>query len=284
MQPRLAYTLVLAAVIGCGGSGSSVPDAVGITACNDGADNDNDRLTDYPADPGCDSAADSDESNVPIAQCGDGRDNDGDSRADYPDDPGCYDRLDNDEADDCPSGPMCPVCSNGIDDDGDTLIDFPTDDGCAAASDDDEYVTNPNACGPGLIVQRLLSPTADASFLPGTSLITGSCGGGSGTEVAYELVITESTVIIASTDDTLTTADTVMYLLGDCMNPTSELACNDDIDATNHKSSITASVPPGTYYLIVDNKLAGGGDFHLKVDLLAARAWRAPRPPSAGPA
>jgi hypothetical protein len=37
--------------------------------CSDGIDNDEDRLTDYPADPGCTSAQDDDESNTPEVMC-----------------------------------------------------------------------------------------------------------------------------------------------------------------------------------------------------------------------
>src|SRR5690606_26155882 len=66
--------------------------------------------------------------------CNDMVDDDGDGHVGYPSDPGCTDISDTDEADDCPSGPNCPVCSNGLDDDGDMLVDYPMDVGCTAAS------------------------------------------------------------------------------------------------------------------------------------------------------
>src|SRR5262245_12893754 len=114
MSKRAAIAaLAFSLVVGCGGGGSSDPDATPI--CADGIDNDGDNLADYPADPGCDSSSDLDESNDPIAQCTDGRDNDGDGAADFPDDPGCTSALQNDERDDCPSGPNCPECGNDAD-------------------------------------------------------------------------------------------------------------------------------------------------------------------------
>jgi hypothetical protein len=54
-------------------------------ACNDGADNDGDGLTDFPADPGCAGLRRLNEAPV----CNDGADNDGDGRIDFPLDPGC---------------------------------------------------------------------------------------------------------------------------------------------------------------------------------------------------
>ncbi len=65
--------------------------------CADGIDNDNDGLTDFPADSGCESAQDMTEGN---AQCGDRADNDGDGFIDMADQ-GCADPQDNDETDPC---------------------------------------------------------------------------------------------------------------------------------------------------------------------------------------
>lgn len=64
--------------------------------CNDGSDNDNDGLEDYPGDPGCVSLSDDDET-TPM-QCNDGQDNDGNEKEDYPDDPGCESAEDNNES------------------------------------------------------------------------------------------------------------------------------------------------------------------------------------------
>ncbi|WP_428311867.1 OmpA family protein [Hydrocarboniphaga sp.] len=68
-------------------------------ACSDGADNDGDGKSDYPADPGCGSADDDDETDPPA--CSDGKDNDGDGKIDFPADAGCSSQEDNDETDPC---------------------------------------------------------------------------------------------------------------------------------------------------------------------------------------
>lgn len=80
-------------------------EAPAVYQCNDGIDNDNDNLTDYPNDPGCSSAVDNnEEDSVPSVQCSDGTDNDNDGLIDYPNDPGCTDSNDDNETD-TPSSP-----------------------------------------------------------------------------------------------------------------------------------------------------------------------------------
>ncbi len=107
--------------------------------CSDGADNDGDGLTDFPADPGCVDAQDNNEQDAPppppAPQCSDGLDNDGDTLIDWPNDPGCVDAADNDETD--PPLPPPPQCSDWIDNDGDGLIDM-ADPGCSSIMDNDE--------------------------------------------------------------------------------------------------------------------------------------------------
>jgi len=134
----------------------------GVTACNDGEDNDGDGLTDFPDDPGCTDGVDVDETDE--VACSDGEDNDGDGLTDFPADPSCAGFDDDDEAgppacsngiDDDGDGDVdlddadcedaddsterhVSACSNGLDDDGDAAIDFPLDAGCDDAADDDE--------------------------------------------------------------------------------------------------------------------------------------------------
>ncbi len=76
-----------------------------VTACNDDIDNDEDGLTDFPADPGCSDANDNDETDQPVVtqQCNDGIDNDGDGDIDLAD-AGCSDANDNDESNDSSGG------------------------------------------------------------------------------------------------------------------------------------------------------------------------------------
>lgn len=69
--------------------------------------------------------------------CNDGADNDGDGLTDFPEEPGCANENDTNETDSCP-GSGCPQCSDGLDNDGDGAEDWPDDTACSAASDDDE--------------------------------------------------------------------------------------------------------------------------------------------------
>jgi hypothetical protein len=269
-SPRLLLSVVILGAAACGGGGDGgPPDATPITACNDTIDNDGDMSTDFPADPGCNDPLDRDETNDPIAMCSDTRDNDADGLIDYPNDPGCYTPLQNQEADDCPSGPMCPLCANGVDEDMDGQTDYPADTGCSAASDADEYETNPNACGPNMIVTRL--ETHDVTFMvPGMpSNVTGVCGGAGG-EYAYEILITQPSVFIAHTDNMTTAVNTLLYLRTDCLDGTTEVACNDNISPTNNRSQIQANLDPGLYYLVIDTgALGNAGQVALHVDTFA---------------
>jgi hypothetical protein len=262
----IALTVSVAAA-GCPSDPPVLVDAA-FGVCADGIDNDGDGSTDFPADPGCDGLTDNDEDNAPIAACNDGRDNDGDQKTDYPNDPGCYSPLQASELDDCPGGENCPDCGNGVDDDGDAVIDFPDDPGCDAASGD-EFELNPNACGPNLTVQ-LIQGSASGTLMGAPSNLTSpTCGGGGG-EAAFQVSLTEPSVLVATTDLPGTTMDTVLYLRTDCQMPATEITCNDDFGPPGVVASrITAILDPGTYYLVVDGRNAGGaGNFQLQVDLL----------------
>lgn len=115
--------------------------------CSDGVDNDRDYYTDEE-DPGCTSAADPDEGEAEEgAECWDQIDNDYDQLIDFPYDPGCNAAGDPDEQD----PPLEPQCSNSLDDDGDGLTDFPNDPGCAGKGDRDETDKTPAPqCSDGL--------------------------------------------------------------------------------------------------------------------------------------
>ena len=236
----------------CGG-GTDKPK--GMTQCSDGVDNDSDGLVDFPDDPGCTSLEDDSEDSLPMPQCSDGRDNDGDGKIDFPDDPGCFAPQQDSETDDCPNGPNCPQCGNGKDDDGNGTMDYPNDPGCASASDNDEFTDNPVACGQAVTIKHMPATNEDTGMftLGAPSNLSSTQCGGTGGEIAYELRITQPKVIVASTDNAGTTADTVLYIRSkDCMNAAMELACSDDLSSTNTSSTITQSLTPGVYYLIVD--------------------------------
>jgi hypothetical protein len=241
-------------------------------ACDDGDDNDGDGMTDFPDDLGCDGDDDDTEDSLASPQCKDGRDNDGDGKHDFPSDPGCFAPNQDDEVDDCPNGPLCPQCSNMVDDDMNGQTDYPNDSGgCLAASDTDEYTQNPVACGSNVMIKKLPfdgHAMGNISSMAASSLVSPMCGG-AGFEDVYELRVQRPKVIVATTDSTLTTADTVLYIRGsDCANMSSEMTCNDNISMTNNKSTVTKSITtPGTYYLVVDTQssaMAGAYDLSVK--------------------
>lgn len=273
--------LLAAAPISCNGDTALTGEQ-----CSDGVDNEDDGMVDFPDDLGCISEDDNDESDRPEPQCRDGRDNDGDGKRDA-NDPGCFAPHQDSEVDDCPDGPGCPQCSDGKDNDGNGQTDYPDDSGgCLNASDHDEYTRNPVACGAQNMITILpydgkIEGTLDAAK-PST-LASPTCGG-AGSEVVYELRITEPKVIVVTTEGS--TADTVVYLrTADCQNPGTELACNDDISTTNDKSSLTKAITtPGTYYLVVDAaNSAVAGAFVGKVTYFAGEGTDCQGPTDCGP-
>ncbi len=130
----VSFALLLLTGCNIGGSSDSpdvpsAPDPVPpAAACDDGVDNDQDGLIDFPNDPGCSDASD-DTEYVPT-QCNDGIDNDLDGHIDLAD-VGCAFAGDDDETD----PPATPECADGIDNDGDGFADFPADPGCSSIGD-----------------------------------------------------------------------------------------------------------------------------------------------------
>jgi hypothetical protein len=245
--------------VACGDSDvPSTPDAPSGPQCSDGIDNDGDGQIDYPDDLGCDSPSDDSEDSTPKPQCDDGRDNDGDGKTDYPNDPGCFASLADSEEDDCPDGPNCPQCANGIDDDGNGQTDFPDDPGCTSASDLFEFTENPVACGPNLMIKNLPPTGTEEGMLATTSTaeLVPSCGGvANAPAIAYQVSLTEPKVLVANTNGS--TADTVLSLRrANCTDSAAELACHNDISASNRSSTITVSLAAGHYYLIVSGATA----------------------------
>jgi len=271
----LLLSLAVSFVAACGGNDTNNATK---TQCNDGVDNDGDGLVDFPDDPGCTSETDNTENSLPSPQCSDGRDNDGDGKIDFPNDPGCTSPQQDNETDDCPSGPHCPQCSNGKDDDNNGLIDYPNDPGCISAADTIEITDNPAACGANVVIQQLPAGGHVMGMLStgtASSLFSPTCGGG-GAEDVYEIIVQSPKVIVASTDLSGTTVDTVLYLRpSDCTTNATELTCNDDAvgGSIAGASTLTYSVAtPGVYYLVVDAHDSGAsGTYNLQVDLLAGQ-------------
>lgn len=255
--------------------------------CNDGKDNDGNGLKDYPEDPSCTSEFDETEDGIPTPQCKNEKDDDGDGRTDYPNDPGCFAPQQDSEEDDCPDGPGCPQCANGIDDDMNGSTDFPSDGGgCTSASDIEEYTSNPNACGSGIVFKKIpfTGKTSGTLMAGAPSRLQATCGG-TGTEDIYEIRVLVPKVIVATTNTDSSTADTVLSLRSaNCMDAMSEIACNDNVDASDKQSTLTASIStPGTYFLIVDSKDAVGGAYELEVNYFIGEGTQCVAPDECGP-
>jgi len=241
-----------------------------ITDCSDGEDDDGDGLVDL-ADPGCSGPVDDSEVGSGPPARRDGHDNDGDGKSDYPNDPGCSNPLQNDEADGCPDG-ACPQCGDGVDNDEDGLVDYPQDPGCKAASDNTEIQADPGACAGVPFTVLPSDGHASGPFQAGNGMFNTTCGGatplGAGKELVYQLYLEEPHVVVASTDVSGTTANTVLYVRSECDDAATELACNDDAHTGAVGSKVTVALDPGYYYVIVDNKnTATTGNVELKVDL-----------------
>ncbi len=267
---QLLFVLCCSLVVSCGGNSNN--DDFADAPCSDGIDNDGDGAIDFPDDLGCVGPTDDTEDSPTSPKCDDGRDNDGDGKADYPADPGCFAPAGDAEEDDCPAGPFCPQCGNGQDDDMNGATDYPDDPGCESAADSSEFLNNPVACGPMMKIKQLPTTGMDSGTLDSTSTsnVMSPCGGGSGSPaVAYIFHLTQPKVIQASTDDSSTTADTVLDIRkANCADPSSHLACSDDIDGNNTSSLLTQALDAGTYYLIVSgHDTTSSGNYTLYIQM-----------------
>ncbi len=241
--------------------------------CGDGLDNDDDGFTDWPSDPACrtpESPLESDDPRGPAA-CANGRDDDRDGKTDYPIDPGCTTAHDDDETD----PPSATVCADGRDNDADGLTDFPADPGCESSADGDETNAVISACGPGVTVADITRTSAAEGERRdrGRSSLQGSCGG-LGAEAVYRFTLagTKTVDLVATTEDPLTTLDTIVYIRSDCRVPATELACNDDArPGVKASTAVHHKAAPGTYYVVVDAFNPGSlGKYRLKVNAYVA--------------
>ncbi|MBP6847173.1 MAG: hypothetical protein KA201_25660, partial [Kofleriaceae bacterium] len=143
-------------------------------------------------------------------------------------------------------------------------IDAPTGDGGL----------DPLACGTGTsIIPLPASGTATGSAAASTpgNVSSTNCNG-RGAETAYLVTVDHPVTLDATTDVLATTLDTVLYVRSACQDPTSELACADDVGAGNPRSHLTVALQPGTYYLIVDGRNVGSaGDYTLTVRMYEGR-------------
>ncbi|MEX2459482.1 MAG: hypothetical protein WD770_10925 [Actinomycetota bacterium] len=214
--------------------------AGGVTACNNGIDDDDDGLTDWGpgGDPGCASATDPNEITPGGAACDDGLDNDGDGRIDSGpantnEDPGCAGPGDASERD--PS----LVCDDGVDNDANGTADFPADLGCTGANDGSEgsfVVVSILNAGPG---------TGTVAVSPGPSPCAPPC---------YRSLALNTVVTLTAQP---ASGSTFAGWAGACAhtNP----VC--DFTATNSKTATaTFDASPGPVHLLtVDKDPAGTG-------------------------
>ncbi|MCE9571662.1 MAG: hypothetical protein K8W52_00760, partial [Deltaproteobacteria bacterium] len=184
-------------------------------------------------------------------QCNDGDNNDTDTFTDYPNDPGCDSPQDDSEADDCPSGPNCPVCSNGADDDDDTFTDYPNDPSCGAASGMSE------GCAASEPIGVLTQPTTSATTTGATNDVAPTCGSSSNSagDMTFSLDVPRMKSLNISTNASF---DAVTVML-DSSCTGSEIACEDFSDIA------LGATPAGRYYVIVDGWSSGTGTFDLTV-------------------
>jgi formylglycine-generating enzyme required for sulfatase activity len=79
--------------------------------------------------------------------------------------------------------------------------------------------------------------------------------------------------------------DTTLFLRKSCVDPASQVQCNDDVDPANHvlTSAFDATLSAGTYYLISGGKYSSPADLTLRWDESSQFAPVLPPPPTYGP-
>ncbi|MBI5501065.1 MAG: DUF4215 domain-containing protein [Deltaproteobacteria bacterium] len=98
--------------------------------------------------------------------------------------------------------------------------------------------------------------------------VSGACGGSSADEDGYVLALCRPTSVTAHTCSSATAFDTVLYFrTGDCWDGSPEPACDDDSTCTPRAdaSRITATLPRGLSFVIVDGFGSTGGAYRLNV-------------------
>jgi hypothetical protein len=130
-------------------------------------------------------------------------------------------------------------------------------------------------CANDVIPITISTPTTTATMIEvdgmipmGAGAFRGRCVGATvlGHEDIYSLTIPAGAYDLALTTNIPTTglSDTVLYVRRGCLDPTSELACDDDLDAgppatdgglrpTNFRSAfVVPNAPPGIYFVFVN--------------------------------
>lgn len=100
-----------------------------------------------------------------------------------------------------------------------------------------------------------------------TAAISGSCIGGDAPEVVYRLHIAQRSQVQIRAE---TQYDGAVYVLRDCNNPQTEVACNDDAGDTQH-AAVDATLDPGDYFVVVDGYQSESGAFELIASVATAQ-------------
>lgn len=125
-------------------------------------------------------------------------------------------------------------------------------DGDAAGGEPDAS----GACGAIAVEELRAAGTASGSITAGESRMSSPSCGGAGAEVIYAFAVDAPAGFTLSFDGE-GALDAVMYLRGDCLDETAEIAC------TGPGGSLTIDrLEPGVYYVVVDGVQPGSsGDF-----------------------
>lgn len=110
--------------------------------------------------------------------------------------------------------------------------------------------------------QRVTGNTAS-----GSDQFQASCAGGAqSNDIVYRLRVQRRSLVRVNMQSDY---DGALHLRRDCVDPSSELVCNDDHEDNRH-SRIEATLDPGTYYVVVDGFRSGNtGGFTIDVETSA---------------
>lgn len=132
-------------------------------------------------------------------------------------------------------------------------------DGGPACPASRETITLPSATAVSIMGS---TASAGVSVIPSTRCQTNT----GGAEAIYTLVVTTRLGVILSTDNAGTNFDTTLSIRRSCMDPASELSCDDDSGIGSGRvatSVLRVVLEPGTYTVIVDGFSSGSGNFVL---------------------
>jgi|GEM_PF-1923610 len=157
---------------------------------------------------------------------------------------------------------MAPGCPSNTGDDDDDSVDDDDDDDDDDGADPCDSVTDITATLDG-------TPTTGATSSSDDDTLAGSCSGDSpgASEAIFSITPATSGLVVVSTSNGLTDFDTVLYVLTDCGDIGSEVACNDDVSQDDTTSTLQfEATADTTYYVVIDGYEASGG-FELTVEL-----------------